>query len=362
MNDTSNISVMILAGGQGSRFWPRSRAKHPKQFLKHGSSGRSLIQGTVDRLEKFVSRENISVITAASQAALVEEHVPGVTILAEPFGRNTAAAVCLGAFWLQAQGFDGAMILLPADHAVEDEDRFIETLQIAAKRAIESEDLVTIGIPPQKPETGYGYIEKGSALSDSVSAVKQFCEKPDIERATQYVESGNFYWNSGMFIWRPSVFIEQVKMHLPKMHSAFSGFAFSDFSLQKRKVPTPAALDSLYKSVQATSVDFGIMEHAERVSVVSALSFGWSDVGSWDAWADHMQQDDGGNVLDGDVISLKGSGNIVSSADKFIALLGVEDLVVIDSPDALLVCPKERVQEVKEVVEYLKGAEREDLL
>jgi mannose-1-phosphate guanylyltransferase len=347
--NNSNISIVILAGGQGSRFWPLSRSTLPKQFLSLGSSGESMIQATVSRLERMTPREQMVVITSESLVDLVNEHVPGVKVLAEPCGRNTAAAIALGAKWLTSQGRTGVMITLPADHAVQDPDNLVNTLKLAAKVASDSDRLVTIGISPIRPDTGYGYIQRGALEHDNVYAVKRFFEKPNLQRAKKYLESGDFYWNSGMFAWQPEVFMEALKEYLPDMYNSFMNIDFSK-------------LAEVYESVESISVDFGIMEHARNVSVVEAYPFGWSDVGSWDAWAEHFTPDENSNMLKGDCVALEGSGNIVSAAGRFIALVGAEDMVVIDSPDALLVCPRSRVQEVRKVVDYLKTRGRKDLI
>ncbi|NBW39379.1 mannose-1-phosphate guanylyltransferase [bacterium] len=364
---TTEVAAVILAGGQGARFWPLSRKDFPKQFLSLGESGDSLIQATVKRLEPLIPRERIVVITAQHLVSLVEEHTPGVQILAEPFGRNTAAAIALGAKWLSDQGFDGVMIALPADHAVKSDEKLIQTLRAATALAASSDELVTIGIQPDRPDTAFGYIQRGAPLEQESSgtnsggrvySVKRFFEKPNERRARQYIESGDFYWNSGMFAWRPEVFLDALERFLPEMYAEFCAVEFPAECEQVTDV-----VEGLYSRIESISVDFGIMEHAKNVKVVEAFDYGWNDVGSWDAWAEHFQGDSEGNLLKGDCISLDGSGNIVSSdSGRFVALVGTEDLVVVDAKDATLVCPRSRVQDVKKVVEYLKKQKREELI
>ncbi|MCI5064382.1 NTP transferase domain-containing protein [bacterium] len=355
---SERIAAVILAGGQGARFWPLSRKAHPKQFLSLGESGESLIQATVSRLEPLVERERIVVITAEHLVPLVEEHVPGVQILAEPFGRNTAAAIALGAQWLSSQGFDGVMFALPADHAVKSSEKLIETLERAVAVAEADDSLVTIGIRPERPDTAFGYIQRGDSRGEKVFAVRRFFEKPNAQRAQQYLDSGDFYWNSGMFAWRPSVFLDALKEHLPEMYREFQQVQFPE-----KRSDVSQVVEELYDKIESISVDFGIMEHAKNVQVVEAADYGWNDVGSWDAWAEHFERDRDGNLLKGDCISLEGENNIVSSSSgRFVALVGTEDLVVIDSDDATLVCPRSRVQDVKKVVQFLEKQGRKTLI
>ncbi|MCB0320951.1 MAG: mannose-1-phosphate guanylyltransferase [Bdellovibrionales bacterium] len=352
-----DVAIVILAGGQGSRFWPMSRTDHPKQFLNLGDSHHSLIQSTVERLESLVERENIVVITARHLVNLVHEHVPGVKVLAEPFGRNTAAALALGACWLKAQGFKGAMISLPADHTVAEKKNLISTLERAVAVALSEDQLVTVGIPPERPDTAFGYIQKGAARGEKIFEVKRFFEKPSEDRAKRYLESGDFYWNSGMFAWRPEVYLDALEQFLPEM-----SLSFKSLHLNREGEPDEGELERVYGEVESISVDFGVMEHAKNVTVVEADPYGWSDVGSWDAWADHFSKDQLGNLLHGDCVAIEGQGNVVSAAGRFIALVGTDDLVVIDSDDAVLICPRSRVQEVKKVVEHLKSIGRDDLV
>ncbi|MCB0328558.1 MAG: mannose-1-phosphate guanylyltransferase [Bdellovibrionales bacterium] len=363
---SEEVAAVILAGGQGSRFWPLSRKHHPKQFLSLGEDGESLIQATVYRLEALMPRERIVVITASHLEDLVKEHVPGVQILSEPFGRNTAAAIALGAKWLDDQGFSGVMLALPADHAVKDNDKLLKTLDCVVSVAKSGDELVTIGIAPQRPDTAFGYIQRGQELPQFPSAenggrvykVKRFFEKPNEQRAKQYLESGEFYWNSGMFAWQPKVFLEALKKFLPDMHAEFMKVTFSTDCAEATDI-----VRDLYERIESISVDFGIMEHATNVKVVEAYDYGWNDVGSWDAWAEHFERDSLGNMLKGDCVSLGGGGNIVSSSSgRFVALVGTTDLVVIDSEDATLVCPRESVQDVKKVVSYLEKKGRSELI
>jgi len=348
--------AVILAGGQGSRFWPISRHKRPKQFFSISDSGESLIKATAARLEPLVGAENIVVVTNIVHRPLVEEHVPEARILCEPFGRNTAASIGLAALFLRRENPHTVMITLPADHAVSDASVLCKTLDRAATLAKDGDKLVTIGIEPTSPNTGYGYIRCGKELGDRAFMVSRFYEKPSFDRAQQYVASGEYLWNSGMFAWRVDAILKAIADHMPALMDALTKI---DATIgTKKEQPT---IGEVFEKLESISIDFGVLEHAKNCAVVRAEPFGWSDVGSWDQWAQHFKPDQDGNLTRGDAIVVDSKGCVVHSEHRLIAVVGAENLIVIDSGDAVLVCPRENVQEVRRIVDELKRRGRTDL-
>ena len=342
--------IVILAGGSGTRFWPLSRVRHPKQLMSV-LGGKSMLQRTVERGLPF-NPERVMVITnrlqaeeTAAQLAYITD-VP-VEVIAEPVGRNTAPAVGLAA-WLAAAP-ETVMAVLPADHVIPDQEEFCGVLRRGADAAGEGK-LVTLGITPNRPETGYGYIEvTAGSTGPGPFPVSRFVEKPNRERAEQFLASGNFYWNSGMFLWRADVIVDQLKQHLPDVHEGLAALEVRDGRV------TPEALEAFYAGVKSESIDFGVMEKSDRVAMIPA-SFGWSDVGSWSALPEVLEGDENGNVIinaTGQVLT-DAKGCLAYGGGKLVALLGVSDLIVVETPDALLVCPRERAQEVKGIVGELE--------
>jgi mannose-1-phosphate guanylyltransferase len=345
--------AVIMAGGQGTRFWPASRRRLPKQFLSI-LGRRTMLQETVARLSGFCRAADTIVVTGAEHAALVRRQVPKVppaNVLAEPVGRNTAPCIALAAEVILAREEDALMIVLPADHAIGDPAGFRATLRRACAIAAAEETLVTVGVRPTHPETGYGYIEVGRALdggSPAAFRARAFHEKPDRARAERYCASGRFLWNSGMFVWRAGVIRAAVERHLPGTAAALRSVAAAR---SRRQFETRLA--RAYRRVDAISIDHGVMEKAERVAVVEG-DFGWNDVGSWDAMPGVWGRDADGNATRGDVLAVEAGNNVVLGGKRLVALLGVDDLVVVDADDALLVCPRSRAQEVRKVVERLR--------
>ncbi len=348
--------VVILAGGQGSRFWPVSRQKKPKQFFSIAENGESLIHATAERLEPLVGAENIIVVTNIIHRPLVEEHVPDARILCEPFGRNTAASIGLAAIFLRRENPNTVMITVPADHAVTDADMLLRTIERAVALASSGERLVTIGIEPTSPNTGYGYIRCGKELGERTYQVNRFFEKPSYERARQYVASGEYLWNSGMFAWRVDAILKAISDHMPSLAEALTKIDASIGS--NKEQPT---IGAVFEKLESVSIDFGVLEHAKNCAVVRAEPFGWSDVGSWDQWAQHFKPDARGNLTRGEAIVVDSDGCIVHSEHRLTAVIGAENMIVIDSGDAILVCPRERVQEVRTVVDELRKRGRTDL-
>lgn len=354
----SAFHAVILAGGSGTRFWPKSRRDRPKQFLDILGE-KPLIALTVDRLDGLFKRDRIWVVTHRDQVEGVRRHVDLADdrILSEPASRNTAPAVGLAALHLKRQaGEDAVFAMLPADHYVADVDAFHKTLMIAKDVAAQGH-LVTIGIRPRYPETGYGYIEVGDSLDEleypGVHRVARFVEKPDLATAVDYVESGRFMWNGGMFIWRVGTLLEALRAHLPDVYEGL-------LEIEQANVD-PATVARVYGGFPDISIDYGIMERAENRAVVLG-EFGWSDVGSWSALGELLDADDQGNVSQGDVVALDCHDSVLISERGVLATVGLRDVVVVATEDAVLVCPKERAQDVKRVVRELNDAGRDDHL
>jgi mannose-1-phosphate guanylyltransferase len=338
-----------MAGGSGTRFWPRSRVRVPKQLLP--IVGRhSLLADTLARVRPLVGSRRTYVVTASSHAAAVRREargVPRANVLVEPEGRNTAAAIALAALRLASASPDAVMIVLPADHAVGDPVRFRETLAQAADVAVATDRLVTIGVPPTYPETGYGYIQVGEPLgpaADGTHAVARFLEKPDRERAAAMIAAGDVLWNAGIFAWRVERIVAELRRWLPELMESLEA------ALRRG---TTAALARAYRRLPSISIDHGVLERAERVAVVRA-TFPWSDVGSWAAVADLWRDGDAANAVRGTAVVVDSAGCVVDAGSRLVAMVGVRDLIVVDTPDAVLVCPTNRAQDVRLLVDELR--------
>jgi mannose-1-phosphate guanylyltransferase len=355
------IYAVILAGGQGTRFWPMSRERRPKQFLSISASGESLFQATVRRVEALTNRSKVMVVTNHLHEALIREHAPGLWVLSEPSARNTAASIGLAALALRARDPQAVMVVLPADHAVTDAAALTSIFKEAASLASQESVLVTIGVAPTSAHTGYGYIRRGSAISGRAYKVQRFFEKPNLERAVKYLESGDFYWNSGMFVWRVDTILEAITTYMPELNHALQRIQPALGTAAEAQVVREA-----FEPLEAVSIDFGIMEHVKNAVVLVGGNFGWNDVGSWDAWAEHFKSDAQGNLLQGDGILIDCKNCVVQAApgknSRMIALVGAQDLVVIDAGDALLVCPRSHVQDVRKVVAELRARGRSELM
>jgi mannose-1-phosphate guanylyltransferase len=363
--------AVIMAGGIGSRFWPQSRKARPKQFLDVFGDG-TLIQNTVARLQGLVPPERCLVVTHERYVEQVQAQLPAVpeaNILAEPMRRNTAPAIAYAATVLEARDEDATLIVLPADHVIRNVKRFHDVLQVALAKAQEPGTLVTIGIKPTHPETGYGYIQydgpsaqseddedatdgaadDGAAEAGALAAypVRTFAEKPDRATAERFIESGDFLWNSGMFIWRADTILDQMATHLPDAHEAFA--ALREAAGTDREA---LAVVKAFQNSPSISIDYGVMERADAVYVVPG-SFGWSDVGDWRAVYELSAHDEQGNAVEGEAILHDASRCYVQTDDRLVVLVGIHDAVVVDTDDAVLVCHRESTQQVKNVVEYL---------
>ncbi len=355
------ISVVIMAGGKGERFWPKSRVNMPKQFLTLTDDGKSMIQHTVERLKSLVEIENIYVVTNESYEKLVQEHIPNLpkeNIILEPIAKNTAPCIGLAAMHIAKKNKDAKMIVLPADHLVKFEELFIETLKTAIEVVEKGENLVTIGITPNYPETGYGYIKFKEKLESvkNVYEVERFVEKPNLEKAKEYLASGQYLWNSGMFVWKVSTILNNFKKYLPEIYSSLEkiGKIVGTENYERE-------LEAEFSKIPSESIDYGIMEKATNIYVVPG-NFGWDDVGSWLSLERINKTNQDGNVISGNTITIKTKNSIIQAQDKLIATVGLENIIIIDTEDALLICNKDNTQEVKEIINNLKICNRVEYL
>lgn len=349
--------IVVLAGGQGTRFWPVSRKAFPKQFLPLKVGGQSLIAETARRVGPLNSGATTYVVTGANHRELCLRHLPGSTLLCEPAPRNTAPAIAWAAAKIALENPEAVMVVLPADHAVADEAVLRSVLARAIELAAQQDKLVTIGVKPREANTGYGYLQAGTALDNDAFVVDCFHEKPDAEQARDYIARGNCYWNSGMFVWRAGVFLKAVQEHLPDLAEGVAEIVGSSGTTDEDDV-----LKRVFPRLPAISVDFGVMERAENTVMVVGQDFGWNDVGSWDAWSQHQELDSAGNALQGQVLLINSRGCTVYGGQRTIGLVGLDNVIVIDSEDALLVCKREAAQDVKSLVDQLKEQGRDDLL
>ncbi len=355
--------ALIMAGGSGTRFWPKSRESHPKQLLQIIGEG-TMLQNTVRRLHPIIPPEKIFIVCKEVQRDAIRAQVPQLpqsNLIVEPWGKNTAPCIGLAALFMRKQFGDEVMAVLPADHLVTPAENFRETLQAAAQIAAEFPVLLTIGIHPTYPATGYGYIQ----CSDEVLAnarikalkVKTFAEKPNLETAKRFLASGDFLWNSGMFVWRVATIMEQFEEQLPQLSD---GLAEID-----RHLGQPSELETItrvYQQIKSISIDYGVMENARNVAVLPA-NFEWNDIGSWDEVFKLSSKDKDGNALrEQDHALYESSGCLIDVPGKTVAAIGLQNMIVVETADALLICARERAQEVKELVELLKRKKKTELL
>jgi mannose-1-phosphate guanylyltransferase len=351
--------AVIMAGGVGSRFWPSSRARTPKQLLDLTGSGRTMLAATVARLKPDIPVERVIVVTGrvtldAVAAALPD--LPRDNILAEPIGRNTAPCIGWAALHVERRDPDGVLAVMPSDHLVADEPAFMAAVRTAVLAASEGA-LVTFGITPSRPETGFGYIEMGGEVADRVREVVRFVEKPDRETAEKYLAAGNFAWNSGMFFFRADRIRGEIARQMPELAQGLGRIGAAIGTADQ-----DAVVGEVFPALPSESVDYGIMEGASGIRCVPA-DFGWSDLGSWAAAYDLSTKDGDQNAIDADAIAVDTRGTLVRAPrDKLVALVGVEDLVVVDTGDSLLVCRRDKAQDVKQIVAALKERQRQDLL
>jgi mannose-1-phosphate guanylyltransferase len=346
--------VAIMAGGIGSRFWPLSRVDLPKQFLDILGTGKTLIQQTFERFSKLVPLENIYIVTANEYIGITTEQLPNLpvaNIIGEPFRKNTAPCIAYISFKLQQLNPDASLIIAPADHLILQDDNFIDVCNEALKFVNHFNALITIGITPSYPNTGYGYIQHESMeVAPSVYKVKTFTEKPNKELAQTFIKSGDFLWNSGIFVWQVRRGIEAFHKHLPEMYELFAGEA-DKLNTSEEK----ASIESIYPQCTSISIDFGVMEKAANVYVIPA-AFGWSDLGTWNSAWENMEKDYLENAAAGDnVIVFDTTRSVIHVPDDKLAVIqGLDDFIIVDTKDVLLICQKEKEQEIKEYVAEVK--------
>ena len=355
MAHTDKAYAVIMAGGSGTRFWPLSRSTRPKQLLALGPDERSLLRATAERVWDMLPAERTFIVTSEQLRDQVAQELPELQphqILAEPVGRNTAPCIGWAATHLRRIDEDAIMCVLPADHYIGETEAYVDTLQRGLEAATHG-DYVTIGIRPTRAETGYGYIEVGAELDPGVFRARRFVEKPNRQRAEQFVANGSFLWNSGMFFFLASRILDAIDEHLPGL-----GKELQRYDEAAKAGGEEAMVKETYGDLPAVSIDHGIMEKVSAVSVVPG-SFDWSDLGSWTSAWELAPQDDQANVLpEGGIAVDAGRNYVTAPKGKLVALIGVDDLVVVDSGDALLVVPKDRAQDVREIVAALR--ERND--
>jgi len=363
-----SVHAVILAGGRGTRFWPRSRTRTPKQLLN--IAGRStMLQQTVERLHSVIAPERIWTVTNSEQVAALSKQLPAAArnrVLTEPVGRNTTAAIALAAIHVRhaAKG-DALLAVLPADHYIGKPDRYRRIVRAALEIARESNRMVVLGISPARPETGFGYIERADATEAAGEfpyfVVRRFTEKPALPVAREYLASEKYFWNAGIFFWRVSTFLDALKEFLPETHKAMD-----ELSTHIGKRSYRSRLQKIYSQLENISVDYAVLEKAAgstfaKVFVIPA-DIGWSDIGSWAAVYDLLAKQPGENIFAGPNQALDAEGNFLWSPDKLVAAIGIRDLVVVETPDALLICPRERAQDVSKIVKLLEERKLKKLL
>jgi mannose-1-phosphate guanylyltransferase len=369
-----SVHAVILAGGRGTRFWPRSRTRTPKQLLNIIGKT-TMLQQTVERLRSLIPPNHIWSVTNTEQARQVKKQLPAPArthVLAEPLGRNTTAAIALAAIHVRhaAKG-DALLAVLPADHYIAQPERYRQIVGAAFEFVRRPGRMVVLGILPTRPETGFGYVERGtmpvSVRGSQVFPVRHFTEKPALPVAKEYLASGNYYWNAGMFFWRVSTFLEALKAFLPR---TYEGLEALSAHIGKRSYDSQ--LKKIYPKLENISVDYAILEKAasggdgnstenSRVFVIPA-EIGWSDIGSWAAVYELLAKHPGENIFAGPGQTLDAEGNFLWSPGKFVAAIGVHNLVVVETPDAFLVCPRDRAQDVSKIVKSLEERKLTKLL
>jgi mannose-1-phosphate guanylyltransferase len=354
--------VAIMAGGIGSRFWPVSRSRFPKQFLDILNTGESLLQATYNRFAKFIPKENIYIVTFEEYKDLVKEQLEGIAddnILNEPSRKNTAPCVAYMGFKLLQKDPKAKFIVAPSDHLILDTPAFVNICKDALEFVDTHDSLLTLGIKPTYPNTGYGYIQyEQSPIEKDVFPVRTFTEKPNLELAKTFLASGDFLWNAGIFAWKASDILNAFEQYMPEMHEVFAAEK-EWFNTSKEK----EAIDRIYPQCSNISIDYGIMEKASNVCIIPS-SFGWSDLGTWNSAYENMDKDYLGNALKGEnIMVIDATRNLVhTDNNKMVVLQGMDDYVIVDTSDVLLICKKEKEQEIKEYMAEVKRNKGEKFL
>ena len=351
-----NNYCVIMAGGIGSRFWPMSRDAKPKQFLDILGTGQSLIQATHKRFLKVCPPENIYIVTNEKYRGQIKEQlsISDDQILGEPDRKNTAPCIAYAAYKILSKNPDANMVVAPSDHIIKKEDDFITAIKKALDFTAANDSLLTLGIQPSRPDTGYGYIQfisDTAAEKNEIYKVKEFKEKPILDDAKKYIASGNYLWNAGIFIWNAKTITEELEHHLPEIGASFKA-GKDKFNTDQEQ----AYIDNIYPECQSISIDFGVMERSEHVHVMAA-EFGWSDLGTYGSLYEHLNKDNDGNAVIGDNVMTYDSSNCIVNvpSDKLVIMQGLDDYIVIESDGTLLICKKQDEQQIKQFVNDVKG-------
>lgn len=353
-------TALIMAGGRGERFWPKSRKNLPKQFLSLTGDGKTMIQLTVERILPLVNMEDIYIATNRDYKELVRTQLPEIpeeNILCEPIGRNTAPCIGLGAVHISMKYEDAIMMVLPSDHLIKYNQMFVSTLKQGCETAEQGPNLVTIGITPNYPETGYGYIKfLPDQMDGHAYVVDRFVEKPSLEVAKEYLATEQYLWNSGMFMWKISTILDNLKQFMP---SIYNGLQIIKSAIGTEDEET--VLETEFTAFPSESIDYGIMEKAKNIFILPG-TFGWDDVGSWLAVGRIRKSNEQGNVVNGNIITVGTKNCIIEGGKKLIATVGLEDLIIVDTPDATLICEKNSAGDIKKVLENLKICNRDEYI
>jgi len=349
------LYTLIMAGGSGTRFWPRSKTVKPKQYLNIFGK-ESLLESTINRFATFTETDNIYIVSNKTQAEVLEQQTPMLpkeNLIYEPVGKNTLPCIGLAAMFAEKENPDGIMVVSPSDHLIENDALFKETVLAASKIADEYNGIVTIGITPTHPATGYGYVqtEKEIGVGEKIRQfkVKQFVEKPDEKTASTYLKEGGFYWNSGLFVFKISIFLESVKEFAPQL--------YADLRKIQAELGNPSfdqTLDTIYRAVESISVDYGIMEHAKNIYLVEG-NFEWNDLGSWESVYLADKKDENGNACSGEAVIMDSKNSYVYSDSGLITFVGLDDVIVVQDGNTTLVCKREKAEDVKLIVNQLKA-------
>lgn len=361
VNGKRKIVCVIMAGGRGTRFWPLSRKSRPKQLLNILGQ-HSMLQMTVDRLRKINFVEDIYIVTGLNLEEIIKSEIVGVPqdhIIVEPSGKNTAPCIGLAALHINMKDEDSVMGVFPSDHLIIGHQKFSSTLRTAMNLAIDRNALMTFGIVPTSPHTGYGYIQfdkHKEVVPDKAFRVKTFAEKPTLSVAKRFIRSGDFLLNSGMFVWKASIILDAIETYMPELSLSLSEIQAALGQKYYRTV-----LNDQWEIIRAESIDYGVLEKSEKIYVVKS-EFSWSDMGSWNSYFDLSPKNGMSNVIQGDVIVLEGGNNLIHSNGKLTAVIGIDNIVIINTADATLVVAKDKVENVKELVKLLKESDREEVL
>ncbi len=348
-------TVLIMAGGEGTRFWPLSRKSKPKQFLKLADDEKTMLQLTVERVMELVDINKIFIATNGRYINRIIEQLPALpeeNIIEEPYKRNTAPSIALSSLYINRKYPDSTMTILPSDHIIKDNNKFLGVLDSAMAFVQKGTNIVTLGIKPDHPETGYGYIKLGTKAGTSegndIFKVKEFTEKPDLKTANIFFEGDNYYWNSGMFIWKSSTILKKIEKYLPKIYNSINKISKSIGEDNEKDI-----IKEEFKKMDSISIDYGILEKDNEIFTIP-VDFGWNDVGSWAALSEMKEGSCEDNVIKADHLGINTKRSIIYSQDKLITTIGIDNLIIVNTEDVVLVCNKDNAQDVKKLREFLK--------